>query len=99
MSECTWQQHEHDIRLQGELSRVTVPKLWRQRQQWLGGGDDITLNLAAVEKVDSAGVAMLIEVKRELLGTGRALIITHPTAQLRAIVQVTGVEAILQLDD
>ena len=99
MSECKAQRHENEITLQGELSRVTVPALWQQRQQWLQGTDTVTLNFAGVEKVDSAGVAMLIAAQRELLDAHRALKITHATAQLRAMVQVSGVESILELND
>ncbi|OZB06932.1 MAG: hypothetical protein B7X54_00340 [Idiomarina sp. 34-48-12] len=100
MKSCEWQRNEqNEIALSGELDRMTVPSLWKQRKSWLHGEQVLTLNLAGVTKVDSAGVAMLLETKRAILADERELVITNANQQLHAMVQVSGVEALLQLDE
>jgi phospholipid transport system transporter-binding protein len=86
--------------LQGELSRSTIPAMWQKRQQWLQGAiSNATLNidLAGVERVDSAGVAMLLRLKGALQQQQCDLVIVASNPQLRAIAAVSGVTDILQL--
>lgn len=86
--------------LQGELSRSTIPAMWQQRQQWLQTAiSDAKLNidLAGVERVDSAGVAMLLRLKGELQQRQCELAIVAANPQLRAIAEVSGATEILQL--
>lgn len=100
MKSCEWQRNEqNEIALTGELDRMTVPALWKQRKSWLDGERVLTLNLQNVTKVDSAGVAMLLELKRAVLADQRELVITNANEQLHSMVQVSGVQALLQLDE
>lgn len=96
---CSWQTNSlQQIELSGVLTRSSVPQLWQQRQQWLQGTKSVQLNLAQVSKIDSAGVAMLLVAKRELLAQQRDLEIIAATDQLRAMVRVSGVDELLQLN-
>ncbi|RZQ56128.1 STAS domain-containing protein [Pseudidiomarina tainanensis] len=100
MKTCEWQRGEdNEIQFIGELDRMTVPALWKQRKSWLSGEQVLTLNLQGVTKIDSAGVAMLLEAKRAVLADQRELAITHANQQLHAMVQVSGVSALLQLNE
>src|SRR5690554_5156324 len=98
MSACQWLRNtDGHIELSGILTRNTVPALWKQKQEWLQGTEAVVLNLEQVEKIDSSGVAMLIEAKRELLAQQRELVIVEANQQLRAMVNVSGVETLLNL--
>jgi anti-anti-sigma factor len=100
MKSCEWQRGEdNDVLFVGELDRMTVPALWKQRKSWLQSERVLTLNLKGVTKIDSAGVAMLLEVKRAVMAEQGELAITHANQQLHAMVQVSGVSALLQLDE
>lgn len=48
------------LRIEGRLDRAAVPSLWLQLQPQLGGVR--TIDLHAVETVDSAGLALLAEL-------------------------------------
>lgn len=48
------------LRIEGRLDRAAVPGLWRQLQPQLGGMRSIDLH--AVDAVDSAGLALLAEL-------------------------------------
>ncbi|MDC0611306.1 STAS domain-containing protein [Vibrio sp.] len=51
-----------DYELTGALDRDEVPQLWAALKQWQPKENTITISLAAVERVDSAGMAMLIHL-------------------------------------
>ena len=96
----SYSQQGERLVLQGELSRNTIPAMWQKRQQWLQAGlNNATLNidLAGVERVDSAGVAMLLRLKGELQQQQCELCIVAANPQLRAIAEVSGASEILQL--
>lgn len=53
MKSCEWQRGEgNEIQFIGELDRMTVPALWKQRKNWLNGEQVLTLNLQGVTKID-----------------------------------------------
>lgn len=84
--------------LDGQLTRNTVPTIWANRRTWLAGGQDaLTVDLERVEKVDSAGVAMLLQVKRALRSRQRDLLIVNANQQFEAMLKVSGVDALLSL--
>ncbi|WP_157980718.1 STAS domain-containing protein [Aliidiomarina taiwanensis] len=83
--------------LQGGLNRDTVPQAWHTRRDWATGEGVLTLNLAGVEKVDSAGLAMLIQLKAELGRQNRELALQDVSKQLLAFAEVSGVTALLSL--
>jgi len=91
-----WQRNDEGrIALQGDLTRQTVPEFWQQRRQWLVAGRPLELEMQAVEHVDSAGVALLIEVKRALKDA--SLTLQNPSKQLVDIAHVSGVHELLSL--
>ncbi|MBR9906855.1 STAS domain-containing protein [Pseudidiomarina donghaiensis] len=84
--------------LSGQLTRNTVPAIWANRRNWLAGEQEaLTVDLEGVEKVDSAGVAMLLQVKRALRNTQRDLLIVNANQQFKAMLKVSGVDALLTL--
>lgn len=85
------------VNLSGQLTRGTVPKFWQERRQWLKTDQSLQLNLGAVEKVDSAGVALLVQAQRELQAYNQQLTVSEPTQQLQDIVAVSGVGELLSL--
>lgn len=87
----------HTVAVIGGLNRDTVPVAWQQRQQWAAGTGTLTLDLTQVQAVDSAGLAMLIQLQAELQQQGRALHLHSVNKQLRAIAEVSGVSALLSL--
>ena len=85
------------LRLRGPLDLETVPALWRQGAALLGeaAGTVHDLDLAAVERTDSAGVALLIDWTRCARETGGDLRLWHVPEQMLAILRASGVESAL----
>lgn len=86
------------IALCGQLTRNTVPDVWSKRNDWLADNlDALTFDIEAVEKVDSAGVAMLIQAKKALSARQREMLIVNANDQFKAMLSVSGVDTLLTL--
>ncbi len=84
-----------DCFVTGALNFTNVPSL----PLAVPGEGDVTVDLSGVGRVDSAGVALLLEWVREARHRGRALVFRGVPAQLLAIARVSGVDNILPLND
>ena len=85
------------VEVQGALNRETVPQAWQTRSNWYGSSGNLQLNLAGLKSVDSAGLAMLIQLKAELQEQGRDSALQNTNEQLRAFAEVSGVTDLLSL--
>lgn len=86
-------------RLSGELSFTTVPQVWTAARRLIAedgsGSSALHLDLAGVERADSAGVALLLEWLREARRQGRHLRLDNVPAQMQAIARVSGLEELI----
>ena len=85
-------------RLTGELSFTTVPQVWAAARRLIAedaGSSTLHLDLAGVERADSAGVALLLEWLREARRQGRHLRLDNVPAQMQAIARVSGLEELI----
>lgn len=80
----------------GELSFATVEgALMRSRTELANGA--LELDLSAVTRTDSAGLALLLQLAREARTASQPLRFTHAPAQLRALATFFGVSELLNL--
>ena len=84
--------------LSGELSFESVPALLITHQVANPDtGGAIRVDLAEVTRVDSAGLALLVEWLRVSRAAGVSIVFENVPAQLQAIAQVCGLDNILPL--
>ncbi|MGH8505369.1 MAG: STAS domain-containing protein [Stenotrophobium sp.] len=81
------------MKLSGELRFATVTAALKQA----GDAVDEVLDLSAVSRADSAGIALLLELQRRAQARGLALRIGGANQQLRGLVRFFGLEKILEL--
>lgn len=98
-ADISWQTKDDTLELSGVLNRDTVPQLWSARSDWLTTDAALTIDLSALEHVDSAGVAMLLQAKRQLRQQEQQLKLQNPSDQLRAIVEVSGATKLLDFSE
>ncbi|RUO62457.1 STAS domain-containing protein [Pseudidiomarina insulisalsae] len=97
-AKLSWQHDNGKLAFDGELTRATVPAAWEQRDSWQSeAGDQLQVDLSEVEHVDSAGVAMLLQLKKYLMQKDCELTILNPSQQFKAIVEVSGGTDLLEL--
>lgn len=86
-----------EVVVQGDLDRDTVPKAWAERRDWLPTAKHVVVNLEGVNHVDSAGLAMLIRLRSELVAQQRELTLRNLNKQLQQFAQVSGVEELVSI--
>ena len=61
-------------------------------------GPQIAIDLSGVDFIDSTGLGALVGVLREARDRGGDVRLLHPTRQVRRILQITGLEAIFEIE-
>lgn len=86
-------------RVEGELTFATATALLRQSEPlFVPGEEALTLDLSAVTRADSAGVALLLEWIRRGRRAGREVRFRQMPEQMLAIARTSGVEPILPVE-
>lgn len=57
--------------------------------------DRLVVDMAGCARIDAAGVALLLDVHRRLLGVGACLTLRAPSPRLRRILRISRVEQVL----
>ena len=82
------------LAIDGELTIFTAAQQKQELQNFLTSGTELEINLAEVSEVDSAGLQLLILIKREAAKTGKTLsFVMHSKAVLEILelANVTGI--------
>jgi len=83
------------FRLEGEVGFVTVMRLLEESRRLFADEERIRLDLSGVERINSAGLALVIEWIREARREGREIAVSKPPQALMAIARICEVEDIL----
>jgi phospholipid transport system transporter-binding protein len=85
-------------RLEGELSFARATTLLDSlRAQLAGGAGPLDVDLGAVTRVDSAGLALLLELSRLARARGREVRFAKAPEQVRRLAEFFGVAQLLAL--
>ncbi|ATF09798.1 STAS domain-containing protein [Candidatus Enterovibrio altilux] len=84
--------------LSGTVDRDTVPQFWDRIAYWYPKESAITLNLAEVKRIDSAGMAMLLHLHQQFKNNNQTLTLCHIPIQLSILLKLSNVENLL-VDD
>lgn len=87
------------VNLKGELSFDSVPDLWKQSQRMFTAHEKSTvvIDLAEIEKVDSAGLALLVAWSRLAKKSAIVLRFIHVPPKLVALAQANKLGDLLGL--
>ena len=80
------------IALSGLLNRDTVPALWKQLNAWQPQQLTLELNLSEVERVDSAGMVMLIHLLEHAKKQNCHIMLSFVPKQLSTLLALSNVE-------
>lgn len=79
----------------GELTRYSVADK-RLSEQLMQGQEQVEIDLSEVTRVDTAGLAWLIQASSQLQRQGRQLQLNHIPEQLHKLMQLGQVESIFE---
>ncbi|MFT5450868.1 MAG: phospholipid transport system transporter-binding protein [Enterobacterales bacterium] len=88
-------QADGQFALTGILSKKTAASLWNKRSQFTPMANNITIDLAGITKSDSAGLALLICLKKEALKAKTEMFFTNIPEQLQQLIALSHLEDIL----
>ena len=96
---CNFNKNESgDLLLSGELTFDTAPALYRDAESLLNKGEPLrTIDLAAVEDVDSAGLALLLEWQAQSGQSGENLNIINAPENLLSLARLCEAVDLLQI--
>lgn len=83
--------------LSGDLTYSTVPRLFSQHP--LRCADSTTVDLAQIEHIDSAGLALLVEWTCAARMQNKELILKNVPGSLGSLIKVGGLREVLSLSD
>lgn len=84
------------FRLEGEVTFATVMQLLHDSRVLFENEPIVRLDMSAVDKFDSAGLALAVEWLREFTQSGRTLEIRNPPERFLALAQISDVERLLR---
>lgn len=88
--------------MRGELDLSTAPELEGPLDQVIESGEgSILIDLSGCEFIDSTGIALIVRAWQRLdnSGTGRVLAICCQNAQVRRVLEITGLELSIPVHD
>lgn len=96
MSHPQWRsRNEHQYALNGALDREHVPQLWTELQRWQIEQSEIEVSLEQLERVDSAGMVMLIHLIEHAKKQNCHIMLSFMPKQLETLFQLSNVEQYL----
>jgi phospholipid transport system transporter-binding protein len=85
------------IHVSGELSFATVNTVLSQSKNVFAPVTDLNIDLAAVTRSDSAGVALLVDWMRTAKDASKKIVFHNIPAQMLAIASASGLDELLPL--
>lgn len=83
----------------GELDQATAPELRTALTRALGGGVAVLVDLSDCDFIDSTGLSLLVEAKRRLAENERQFGVCCPDADVRRLLELTGIDEAVGLFD
>ncbi|HAS63058.1 MAG TPA: NTP-binding protein [Vibrio sp.] len=88
-----WQQvDDSHCELSGVLNRDSVPELWNQLKTWQPQQTSLEVSLAHVERVDSAGMVMLIHLLEHAKKQNCHIMLSFVPTQLSTLLALSNVD-------
>jgi anti-sigma B factor antagonist len=90
----------HTVIVHGELDQGTAPELRAVLGSALGdSGKSVLVDLSECDFIDSTGLSLLVEAKRTLDEDHRAFGVCCPDADVRRLLELTGIDEAVGLFD
>jgi anti-sigma B factor antagonist len=89
------------LALGGELDAHTTPLLERELGSLLASDttDDLVIDMAAVDFVDSSGLRVLVEAHQKCVGGSRRLVLERPSRAMVRLLEVSGLSDVFVVVD
>ena len=97
MAEATAERDGDTLRVQGELEFDSVVALWNATESLFAASPPARIDLKGIHRANSAGVALLVAWLGQIQRHRQAVLFVNVPAQMRAIIEVADLDAVLPL--
>jgi anti-sigma B factor antagonist len=88
------------VKLVGDIDPYNAPRLAQHLDQLIGQGQTtIVLALEDLHFIDSSGLGVIVRAARQAREAGGQLTLSGPTASIKKILEITGLDHILLIAD
>jgi anti-sigma B factor antagonist len=84
-----------DLHVEGELDCATAPELELRLRALAGLGHPVSVDLADVSFMDSSGLRLLLDARRQAELDGRAFEVRRPSPAVRRVIDLARAEHLL----
>ena len=84
------------VTLSGDVDVVSVPRLRAVLRDYVGVVD-VVLDLSTVDFLDSSTLRVFVDAQRRSAAAGHSLELTHPSAPVRHLFDVSGLRGVLRV--
>jgi phospholipid transport system transporter-binding protein len=96
MSHSQWRTlSSREYQLHGDLDRGTVPEIWRILKKWQTTESDVEIDLSHINRVDSAGMVMLIHLLEHAKNKNCHIMFSFVPEQLRTLFQLSNIQPMM----
>ena len=81
----------------GKLNTKTSPNLAKEVEKYIGSVDRITVDLAKLEYISSAGLRVLLSTNQDMHDKGGEMIVKHVTGDIADVFEMTGFSNVLNV--
>ncbi|MGC6388566.1 lipid asymmetry maintenance protein MlaB [Ewingella sp. S1.OA.A_B6] len=92
----SWEHQPPRLMLRGDLDRETLLPLWNQRRTLMNKVN--TVDVAGLDRVDSAGLAMLVHLRGQAEQEGVTLALTGITDRLSTLIALYNLQEIIPVN-
>lgn len=85
------------VAVEGRLDTTTAPELEASLKESIEGVTQLTIDLANLEYISSAGLRVLLAAQKNMMKQGK-MIVTNPNDVISEIFEVTGFRDILTIE-
>ncbi|MFD1804440.1 lipid asymmetry maintenance protein MlaB [Mixta tenebrionis] len=89
----SWRVEDGTLFLQGELDRETLLDLWQQRETIMR--NIAAIDVAGLQRVDSAGLALLVHLRQIAQQQGAAPVFSGVTDKLHSLIALYNLQQII----
>lgn len=87
----------HTATITGELNIYTAAECCAQLRHMIDDNTSIVLDLSAVSEIDTAGIQLLLQVRRTCHAQGRSLQFVSPSPVVQEVVQLLQLRELLDM--
>lgn len=87
------------VELQGEIDLGAVPQFQESVAAACGRGRSVVVDMAGVTFIDSSGLGVLIDARKELLARGCRLVLARVPAAARRTIGLIGLAPLIPMSD